>query len=497
MPLSKAALDISNFRHRNILGALAVGGLALGLRLWGLGAQSLTMDEVGEVALARQPVRHIVFAQDGFPPLYHLLLRGWIGAFGSDAARWFSVLCGMLLIAVVWRLGRMAGGTTTAWVGAVLVAVSPIHVWYSQEARANMLFYLLAVLATWLFFRAMESDRPRDWLLYGLAAVAGIYSHYYFPLVIAALLVAVLLERDARPRIGRLALVHGAIAAAAIPWLMLLGPDLQLQSGYTPLSQPLDIKSLGYTIVTFLLGFSVGPSVRDLHTSRAGRTLLEAAPWGVAALAICAAVVRSLWTTPSTHRWSMRLGVVLALPIAACGVAATMLDLGYRIRYVAWGATILLVLLALAIAQGRRLKTTWAAAALLVVLSAVSLVNRNTDGRYMNEDAKGVAAYIVATLPAASPIFVTSGYMAAPMRHYLGPAWAVRSLPPAGVRGRPTEALEAIKGAVSPGEPFWLVYSRPWDDDPGGRVREELQSLAGLSRHREWAGMELYEGKGW
>jgi 4-amino-4-deoxy-L-arabinose transferase-like glycosyltransferase len=455
------------------------------------------MDEVGEVALARQPVRHIVFAQDGFPPLYHLLLRCWIGLLGPDAARWFSVLCGMLLVAVVWRLGRLAGGTTTAWVAAALVAISPIHIWYSQEARANMLFYFLAVLTAWLFFRAIETNRPRDWLLYGLGAGAGMYSHYYFPHVIAGLLVAVLFERDSRRPIGRLTLVHGAIALAAIPWLMLLGPDLQLQSGYTPLSQPLDIKSLGYTLVTLLFGFSVGPSVRDLHTSRAGRTLLEAAPWGVAALAVCAAAVRSLWATPSTHRWALRLGVVLVLPIAACGVAATVLDLGYRVRYVAWGATILLLLIALAVAQGRRLTTTWAAAALLVVLSAVSLVNRNTEGRYMNEDAKGAAAYLAATLPASSRIFVTSGYMATPMRHYLGPAWTVRALPPAPAKGTPAQALGAIQGTVPAGEPFWLLYSRPWDDDPGGRVKEELQTRAGLARKREWAGMELYEGKGW
>ena len=55
MPLSKAALDISNFRHRNILGALAVGGLALGLRLWGLvaspdGTRVVRADATGKVS---------------------------------------------------------------------------------------------------------------------------------------------------------------------------------------------------------------------------------------------------------------------------------------------------------------------------------------------------------------------------------------------------------------------------------------------------------------
>ena len=54
-----------------------------------------------------------------------------------------------------------------------------------------------------------------------------------------------------------------------------------------------------------------------------------------------------------------------------------------------------------------------------------------------------------------------------------------------------------IKRMVAPGQTFWLVYSRPFDGDPGGRLREALKSVAGLRLRDSVPGVELYEGTGW
>jgi hypothetical protein len=275
--------------------SIAVAGLALAVRLCGLRRQSLTMDEVRELALARQSISDLALRADGFPPLYQILLKGWLAVLGPEAGRSFSVLCGMLIVAVVWRLGRLVGGVSTGWAAALLVAISPIHVWYAQEARANALFYLLAVLSIWLFLSAMHRTRGRDWAWYALSAIAGLYVHYYFALVILGLLVTVPFYPDPRHRLATLARVHAVIALAALPWVWFLLPDLALQSGYAAPHVPLDLKSLGYTLLTYVFGFSVGPSIRDLHLPRTGSTLLEALPWGLAATTVCLLLARPLW----------------------------------------------------------------------------------------------------------------------------------------------------------------------------------------------------------
>ncbi len=455
------------------------------------------MDEVTELALAAKSLGDIVGAHDGFPPLYHLVLKGWLAVLGPETARWFSVLCGMLLLPVVWQLGRMVGGTTTAWAAALLVTISPIHVWYAQEARANALFYLFAVLNVWLFARAMLENRRGDWVWYGMSAIVGLYTHYYFALVTATLLLTTPLFPGHRTRIATIVRVHGIMAVAAIPWVWLLLPDLNLQSGYAAPHVALDLKSLGYALVTFLFGFTVGPSVRELHVSRAGTTLMEALPWGIAAVVVLLLLARPLWTTPGLRPWALRLGLVLTLPIAACGVAAAIMNLGFRVRYVAWSASLLLVLLAAGIVFGRRSMATLVGGAMLVGLSALSLINRQLNPRYANDDAGSAATYLAASLPESGTVFVTSGYMAATVAYYLDDSRRLRGLPQVPASGPPTEGLDVIKDRVPQGDRFWLLYTRPWDGDPGGRLRQELRALAGLRLIADWPGVELYQGHGW
>jgi hypothetical protein len=195
--------------------------------------------------------------------------------------------------------------------------------------------------------------------------------------------------------------------------------------------------------------------------------------------------------------WAVRLGIVTAVPVVACGIAASTLDVGFRVRYVAWGSSLLLVLLSAAIVHGRRQASTVLAAVVLVVVSALSLGNRAWNTRYSNEDTRGAAVYLTHSVPRRDQIFVTSGYMAAPIEYYLREARQVRRLPNVPRTVDPAAGLDVIRAKVAKAERFWLLYSRPWDGDPGGRLRDELRTLAGLRRVAAWPGVELYEGRGW
>ena len=72
------------------------------------------------------------------------------------------------------RTGSGASSTTGApgWVAAMLAAIAPFCVWYSQEARMYALFMLLAAVAVGAQVQAIQRGRTVDWVLYGLATVA-------------------------------------------------------------------------------------------------------------------------------------------------------------------------------------------------------------------------------------------------------------------------------------------------------------------------------------
>lgn len=122
------------------------------------------------------------------PPLYPLLLRLWAGALGDSVAmrRALSALFSVLALPLAWWLGReLFDSTRVGWLAAGLVAVSPLHVLYAQEARSYSLFALTTLASSLALLRALRLARWQDWALYSVAATAGLYTHLLFLLVMA------------------------------------------------------------------------------------------------------------------------------------------------------------------------------------------------------------------------------------------------------------------------------------------------------------------------
>ncbi|RME76782.1 MAG: hypothetical protein D6784_05115 [Chloroflexi bacterium] len=168
--------------------------IALAVRGYNLTYHSLWFDEAVSVYWARQNVPRILevgftLVEDRLPPLYYLALKGWTGLFGfSEAAvRLPSVLAGVLLVPVVARITARLFGRRVAGLAALLVALNPFLVWYSQEARMYafaVLFAALTVLA------GLQMPRSRGWpwsAALALFAAAGLYSHLYTGFVLPAL----------------------------------------------------------------------------------------------------------------------------------------------------------------------------------------------------------------------------------------------------------------------------------------------------------------------
>src|SRR5512135_777322 len=169
------------------VGLIILGGFAL--RLYRLGAQSLWYDETVSAYLVSQSIPDLVAhtARDIHPPAYYLLLHLWAGLAGRSefALAFFSLAFGLLLIPLCYALARrLLGRTAAAWT-ALLVAVSPYNLWYSQEVRMYTLGAVLGLATLWCALGIVapqggQSTPRRDYLYYILAAAAGLYVLYYF-----------------------------------------------------------------------------------------------------------------------------------------------------------------------------------------------------------------------------------------------------------------------------------------------------------------------------
>jgi len=221
------------------LAGITLAGLAL--RLYRLGDASVWWDEGWSVWLARMSLAGAALrtAYDTNPPLYYWLLHLWRLAAGEGeyAIRFLSLLPGVALIPVMYRLGRRLESRLAGLLAAALVAISPFMITWSQQARMYSLLALLGAASTDLALRLWQRGRWRDWLAYVGCALAMLLTHN-----LAALFLLVQnglwllnLWRGERKEVWRWPLAQGALVAGMVPWLMVFLPRMPTWSVAEPI----------------------------------------------------------------------------------------------------------------------------------------------------------------------------------------------------------------------------------------------------------------------
>ncbi|MGE5335895.1 MAG: glycosyltransferase family 39 protein [Nitrososphaerota archaeon] len=203
---------------------LALAGVIAGaalLRFGSLGLQSYHHDEV-ITAMRVIPgsfahMLHEVRVSESNPPLYYVLAWGWAKVFGSGEfeLRALSALFGLAVVPVAFLIGRELASRRAGLVLAALVAVNPMLIWYSQEARSYALLAFFGALSFYFFLRALNMARGRDLALWALASSLALWSHYFaaFPVGIEAVWLLGALRDRWRALLPALAAVGAAIAA--------------------------------------------------------------------------------------------------------------------------------------------------------------------------------------------------------------------------------------------------------------------------------------------
>ncbi|MEM9770511.1 MAG: glycosyltransferase family 39 protein [Cyanobacteria bacterium P01_D01_bin.73] len=127
-------------------------------------------------------------------PLYFLLLRPWTQIVGHSVAavRSLSVVFSVIGLGVCYLLGRSlfpddaATGDSAGWGAATVVALSPMILRYSQEARPYSLWFIFIGLSIWALLRAWRSPSQKNWGIYGLTLVLAFYTQLLTVFVIFA-----------------------------------------------------------------------------------------------------------------------------------------------------------------------------------------------------------------------------------------------------------------------------------------------------------------------
>ena len=130
-----------------------------------------------------------------------------------------SLIAGTLVIPALYELGRELFDRRTGLIAAAFVTVSPLLIWYAQEARMYAFVTLFGVLALLTQVRVMRSPTVGNWALYILATSALLWSHYFGLLLIGVqqvVFIYLILQRRRAGEADRALMVGFAYSAAVL-----------------------------------------------------------------------------------------------------------------------------------------------------------------------------------------------------------------------------------------------------------------------------------------
>ncbi len=163
---------------------LSILALATLVRFYDLTAAAIRGDEGASLLLSQYSLAGIWehAAHDVHPPLYFMLLHGWIGLFGDGifSIRSLSALPGIATVGLgVWLVDLLAT-RRAALLAGVLLALLPTAVHYSQEVRMYSLLGLWLIGATIALVCWIKRPQCTRYLvLYTLLMSAAFYTHYF------------------------------------------------------------------------------------------------------------------------------------------------------------------------------------------------------------------------------------------------------------------------------------------------------------------------------
>ncbi|MBA9003202.1 glycosyltransferase family 39 protein [Thermomonospora cellulosilytica] len=192
----------------------------------GISGPSFWLDEAATLSAARRALPDILRMMGHIDLVhgpYYLMMRAWLLLFGDGefAMRLPSVLATAAAAAGVAVIGRRLASAPTGMTAGLLYAGHPTAVRYAQEARSYAMVTAVAVLATYLLVRAVDSG-DRRWLAgYASALVLLALLNLFGVLLIAAHGATLLWWRGRTGRLlTRWAIAVAVSAVAVVPWAL-------------------------------------------------------------------------------------------------------------------------------------------------------------------------------------------------------------------------------------------------------------------------------------
>ncbi|GJL67079.1 MAG: hypothetical protein NPIRA05_20500 [Nitrospirales bacterium] len=473
--------------------------MGTGLRAYRLGYQSLWHDEILTYLSSNGTLSHVLFQTDiqtNVLPLYYLVTHAFL--YWSDletSLRIPAFLFGSLTLPVFYYTVRHTfGGQVGLW-ATFFLAISPFHIFYSQDARPYTMFLFLCVLTVFLLQRCIDhQDSLTRKIIFVMVAVLTFLCHAAAIPFLAFLVLYILIARpldewqDWIPTF----LSMGLLLLPALYWTYSIQVSGKIEQRFDPVSY-LNILWL------FSTGYSLGADLRSFQFTENIRTIALKLFYIVPVLLLTSGLawsgVRKLWL--SQKRQCLVWVLFFFLPIIFMSLAAIVTYRPFYERYVIPSLLPFFVFLAMGTQSIRRRSVQLFCAGVLIVVSGLSIQNYYFDPRYHREDNRGAAQFLNEHVVKGDVVICMTPHMAENLFPYL-PAPRLMAIRPFRTKDKvltskklPMELREIIAGRKR----FWVFSRHTKNGRPKGPIAQHFDEhyISRLTFHSSGVTLILYE----
>jgi mannosyltransferase len=442
-------------RWATVVPVLLVVALGASLRLYRIGSQPLWLDEADSLHFARESLARLwswsALADPGNPPLYYSLLHGWLVFGDSEASlRLLSALFGVLTLPLVYALGRTIRDHRLGVVGALLSAISPFQVWYSQEARGYSLLTFGAALAMLgVAYLLRHPERSGDlrgtgwaWLAYVFGTTIALLAHntaVFLPIGANVLMLGWWWVNGRGPRgfLRNWLLAQLAVLCLWGTWLPAYLQQVLHGGAYSWIPHP-----------------TLGGVLSGAYTVYGG--VVRATPHQVESLVVLVLVGLGLWSWRHERRW-IAFALILGLSAPLGELIVSLWRPIFLTKTLIWAAVPLHLVIAAGLLCLR--PRALVAAALVVLMAMTALGLRSYYFLHDNEAWDQVAAYVDQRLQRGDAIVFSESYLHTPFDYYHDAprAYSVSEIGLAGTSDDTFSVLQDTRTRTR----VWLIVSHP------------------------------------
>lgn len=254
---------------------------AAGLRIFNLGRNSLWTDEAGFMqfrtggildSLRYSLKRITLYNADMATPAFSFFAILWSSLVsGEFMLRLSSVIFAVMSIFLIYKLGKTLFDHKVGLISAYLLAISPFHVYYSQEFRMYSLITFLSIASAIFLVKFLETERKIFLSGYVVSHILSIYFHITtFLILFAQIVFSIIYLRRKRRLFKNWLWANLIIMILLSPEAFLIIRSVEKNSWNYFLSTTIStVSELGhlsalipfYTLKNFCLGYNTAASV--------------------------------------------------------------------------------------------------------------------------------------------------------------------------------------------------------------------------------------------